>query len=69
MTKRDLHQTLRIQAKIGVFIKKQQHTNKKYTKKQRSQFMTFPGFGLILGGQKSSKMETFWKRENVEFIL
>ena len=28
--------------------------------------MTFPGFGLILGGQKSSKMETFSKHEKHE---
>ena len=26
-------------------------------------------FGFILGGQKSSKILTFWKHENVDFVL
>ena len=28
--------------------------------------MILPGLGLILGDQKSSKMETFWKHEKHE---
>jgi len=48
-----------------VFSHQKQNKNeqKKTTKNVGSQIMTFPGFGLILGGQKSSKIEIFSKHE------
>ena len=69
MKKRDLHETLRIQTKIDVFIKTTTNKNKTHEKTRGEQNIKNRGFGIILGGQKSSKMETFWKHENVEFIL
>ena len=43
------------------------HTHQKWETKQTN--ITNLGVGLILGGDNSSKMETVWKHENVDFLL
>ena len=69
MKKRNLNETLRIQTQIDVFIKKQQTKTKQTSTNGIPTNMKHLGFGLIFGCQKSSKMETFWKREKVDFLL
>ena len=66
MKKRDHHQSMRIQAKFDVFQQFNDRKNKKAWKNGWSKNMTNQGLGLILGGQKSSKMMTFSKHENHE---
>ena len=69
LKKRDPHQTLRIQAKIDVFIKHNKQKQQQTSNNERPKNITNRGFGFLLGDQKSSEMMTFSKHENVDFIL
>ena len=52
-----------------VHAKCEYEKNRKSSTFRRSKIMLFRAFGLILGGQKSSKMMTFSKHENVDLDM
>jgi len=66
MQKRDPHQTLRIQAKIDVFIQIQQRNIQNTCKNDIPKNMKNGGFGKIFRGQKSSKMMIFRNMKNMK---
>ena len=51
---------------LHVFKKSKHDKNRKTQQIRRSKSMLFLDFGILLGGQKSSKMETFSKHEKHE---